>query len=1135
MMDDRQLLEDFCANGSEPAFAELVRRHAPHVHASAWRQLRDPHLAQDVTQAVFLALAKKARQLKAHHTLGPWLHRATRLAVLQLLRGEHRRRTREIAASFDPTLAPDPGEGWGIPMGAAAPTGTPAVGGDPGEEPWQTTIPVLDEGLESLRIADREALMLRYFEDLDLREVGRRLGQSEEAAKKRVSRALERLRRYFRRRGLRVSLAGLAVALDARSAPPLPVELREACGRTIASAALPVAPAPQILALAEAISSDALHFPAPRVTTVGIAVATSALLLLGFTLLISPQGSTMKNLWLQLFTTGALLAPALAPIAEASPTLDTHFHPTFTRDGGTFGKVATGSDGSVLVSGQFDSLNDVPAPGLARITPSGQVDPTFRIPTRVSAFFAVQPDGAVLIRGPKGLDRLKSDGSPDEAFDLGTGVSIEGGDGALAPEWLIQDVAVDGSGRLLVAGDFSHVQGVRRPGLARLEANGTLDPGFLLPRLRGATAVAVQPDGRIWVAGTFTNAAGAVVSRLTRWTAEGVEDPVTEGTRGAEAESDVAGNWHPARIQVIRVLADGALIVAGDFTRFDEFPVRHFARLQPDAALDAGFNPAVSDATFLAAQPDGKVLVALTAGGTLRRLGSDGELDATFQAGLSSRALVLSAAVDNAGNLIVTEHVPEIAGFSATLRRLNAQGTADSTYHLRARSSGRITGVAPQADGTVWVGGEFTRLNGVVTRGLARLRPDGSTDTSFASTLKGPASIDGSVVNPTVAHLLRQSDGSVLVSGFFSAVGGVARESLARLQSNGALDTAYRPAVTPTSTAAYALQSDDRLLVADPSVRRPGTATSVGIARLRVDGAWDDSFDAGTGLRFGTSPDPYALEAAQALTTDTQGRVLLAGSIQSYNGASRSRLLRLSASGQLDAGFNPGPTINDEIYALAVQSKDRVVVGGSFTQAGNQPRTGLARFDADGNLDPSFHPSLERPAVPLRVHVRTLVALANGQLLVGGTFSHVQGVPRNGFARLNEDGSVDLSWNPAAGWSYGTSPGFSDVIDPRMTLATDAQGAMFLGGTFITTEAIGLIRLLPMGPAQLVLGPAATPGTGPRLQVFGDAGATYALEHSTDLRTWIPWTNVTLQGSATLLVLPVAETVAPQFYRALGR
>jgi RNA polymerase sigma factor (sigma-70 family) len=198
-LEDAQLLREFVTRNSEDAFAELVRRHINLVYSAALRQLRNPHSAQEVAQAVFTILAQKAKTLAPQTIVTGWLYRTTRYACMTTLRAEIRRQKYEReACETVASLAQS-------------------------ESPWEEIAPRLDEAMNRLGEADRDALLLHYLEQKSFRQIGASLGTSEDAAQKRVSRALGKLRTALSRRKVTVSgtaLITLLLAQGAQAAPP---------------------------------------------------------------------------------------------------------------------------------------------------------------------------------------------------------------------------------------------------------------------------------------------------------------------------------------------------------------------------------------------------------------------------------------------------------------------------------------------------------------------------------------------------------------------------------------------------------------------------------------------------------------------------------------------------------------------------------------------------------------------------------------------------------------------------------------------------------------------------------------------------------------------------------------------------
>ncbi len=225
MSPDAELLKRYADARSEDAFGEFVRRHLDFVFATALRRVGgDTHRAEEIAQIVFTRAAQKSAALVRHPAINAWLHTATRYAAADLVRREQRRRARELAAL---TLDPD--------MHAPAPDPHTSIAAD-----WEKLRPQIDAALDQLRETDRAALLLRFFENHTFPAIAEKLHLTEEAARKRTDRALEKLRAHLARGGLTSTSAalGLALAQNASAATAVPASLAS----TITTASLSATP-----------------------------------------------------------------------------------------------------------------------------------------------------------------------------------------------------------------------------------------------------------------------------------------------------------------------------------------------------------------------------------------------------------------------------------------------------------------------------------------------------------------------------------------------------------------------------------------------------------------------------------------------------------------------------------------------------------------------------------------------------------------------------------------------------------------------------------------------------------------------------------------------------------------------------
>lgn len=261
-LDDNALLHEYVERNSEEAFAALVARHIHKVYSVALRCARNPHYAEEITQAVFVLLAQKSRTLGKNVILSGWLYRTARLTAVTFLRREIRRAHREQEAYMQ------------------------TLQNETVSDTWPQIAPLLDEAMAGLENTDRDAIVLRFFDGRSMQEVGAALGASEDAAKKRVNRAVERLRSFFTKRGMALPAAVLIAAISENSAQAAPASL----AKTVAAVAM----------------------------AKGATTSSSTLTLVK---------ETMKMTWLKITTTAAVILNAFLSQQRIASHFDIHGRP----------------------------------------------------------------------------------------------------------------------------------------------------------------------------------------------------------------------------------------------------------------------------------------------------------------------------------------------------------------------------------------------------------------------------------------------------------------------------------------------------------------------------------------------------------------------------------------------------------------------------------------------------------------------------------------------------------------------------------------------------------------------------------------------------------------------------------------
>ncbi len=730
-----------------------------------------------------------------------------------------------------------------------------------------------------------------------------------------------------------------------------------------------------------------------------------------------------------------------------------------------------------------------PGAPAARATtePDGSLDMPFDAGTFTNGQVlgaVLQPDGKLIIGGQfnqvhgverHSIARLNTDGTLDLSFDSGSG-----------PESLLRRMIVQPDGKIIVFGGFGRFSGVNRfASIARLNSDGSLDTAFDPGRgisldgvddgsggavnPGGVLSVVLQPDGKIVVVGRFFHVItgpGTSVLRscVARFNSDGTLDPSFDPGTGAVNTFDTINSVVSHAVRQNVGANSGKIVIQGDFDQFDD-----------NTNLDG-----------------------------LVRLNTDGSFDATFTPGVTtSHPSVSGLFVQSDDQVVVFGSFSTYGGmFRSGIVRLNSSGAVDGGFStggfMNYDLTGSILSVAQQPNGKLIVSGMFHSLNGADANNVVRLETTGAKDAGFAAMAAGPLASNVSVV------LVRPGDSEIFAGGYFSTYGGAARNNVAWVNGDGSVDATFTGLAGAVDAFpqvyAFGTQTDGKILVGgffnsfngashynivrlnpdstiDPSfnanlgtygsvrslhIQTDGKILIAGliqsvsgvmrgkVARLNSDGTLDPSFDPGTG----------ANGIIYGITQDSAGNVYVVGAFDIFNGSSRLRVAKLSSTGALDPLFNQaGGGANGTVFAVAPPDEaGGIVIGGQFTTYNGQQARRIARLStATGALDQVFTP-------PFLTHFSgTVFALAlapDGKYYAGGSFTSYNGAQRSRVARLNADGTLDVAFAPPT----------NNGIVWKLALQ---HGKVFVGGAF-TTPPGRIVRLTSTG----ALDPTFVTGTG---------------------------------------------------------
>ena len=651
--------------------------------------------------------------------------------------------------------------------------------------------------------------------------------------------------------------------------------------------------------------------------------------------------------------------------------------------------------------------------------------------------------------------------------DIGFG----NGDGANS---VVSSSAVQPDGKIIIGGKFTSYNGTARNRIARLNSDGTIDTSFNIGTGvdNTITDIILQPDGKIIIGGDFANYNGSVRNRIARLN--------TDGTLDASFN---IGSGVDKTINDIALQSDGKVLIGGAFTVYRGVAQNRIARLNSDGSLDTNFsigNGTDASVNSIVLQSDGKILIGgdfTNYNGSIRnriaRLTTNGTLDLDFNPASGANNSISCLSLQSDGKILISG---DFTSYDGTIKnhiaRLNDNGNLDTSFNIGSGSNYSIEKIIVQPDNKIIVAGAFSTFNSESSNRIARLNEDGTLDRDFYIGTGATSYISTIILLPTK---------KILIGGDFTIFNHLGKNRFARLDSDGTMDLTFNPGSGASDTVtSIALQPDGKILVGGYFISHNGMERNH-LARLNTDGTLD------LGFKSAVSGITEATTTINSIGIQSDGKIIIVGQFSFYEGSVRKNiarvnadgsldrtflqvngaggpfkslvflsdgkiliggqlnghLARLNANGSIDTTFNPGIGADHIINTVALQPNGKILVGGLFNRYNNSSRNRIARLQEDGTLDTSFN-----PGTAANNDINTIVLQSDGKILIGGNFTSYNGTARNRIARLNNDGTLDTNFNPGSGANNNVN-----------SIAIQSDGKILIAGVFTTYNGISRNRI----------------------------------------------------------------------------
>jgi uncharacterized delta-60 repeat protein len=717
--------------------------------------------------------------------------------------------------------------------------------------------------------------------------------------------------------------------------------------------------------------------------------------------------------------------------------------------------VATGvalNDGSVILGGRFLAFNHSMVNGMVKLNPDGTVNNSFNVGSgfnNVVNTIVLQNDGKIIVAGDftsvNGLSysriaRLNPNGSVDTSFR-----TITGFDG------VIYCLKLQPNGKILVGGLFSNYDGFASSCVARLNSNGSFDPTFNVGSgLNDAVfSINLQNDSKVILAGTFTIYNGGTANSLCRVDSVGAIDGTFNSNAGANGI-----------VTASELQTDGKVIMAGYFTAYDGNPTNRIVRVNTDGSYDntysvgTGINNNVNE---LIIQPDNKVIAVggfTTFNGTTAnrvvRVNTNGSIDAGFVTGSGLNLSANTVFQDNLGKTYIGGTFTTVNTYSRNkVVRLNTNGNVDQTFLFKSTFNGDVNQAAVQSTGKLIVVGAFTKFDTTIVGRIMRMSYDGSIDTSFRV---------GVGANNVVTSVVVLPDDRIVVAGSFTSFAGVATNRIVMLNPDGTRNTGFVIGTGLNNTVEeLALQSDGKILAGGNFTTYAG-ATTNRIVRLLQNGTRDTTFAIGTGFN----------GIVHKIVQQTDKKLLIGGAFAQYKGSTVNRIVRIDTLGTVDNTFVTGTGANSTVYAIAEQTDGKILIGGLFTTFNGASKNRVCRLSNTGTIDATY-------TADANARVSDIILLPGNFALLGGFFTQYNTAPYNGYVITDPTGQPDLSTYYNGSGTFGNIFSLTRDLNNRSVYINGSFGAC--QGYFSNRLArlnFSTINLLPPPSTSFCLGQTVT-------------------------------------------------------------